>query len=76
MRQRTGWREFLMKLTTPGSHRKNSTKIGQPYICHRTKECFDLSIKGNLGVFPNRRKQAKINIVSHFSPSLGLKEPP
>ena len=40
------------------------------------KHCFDLLIKANLPVFPNRRKQAKINIVSHFSPSLGLKEPP
>ena len=37
--------------TTPGSHQKNSTKIGQPYICERTKECFYLSIKANLRVF-------------------------
>ena len=60
-----------MKPTTPGSHQKESTKIGQPYICHRTKECFDLLIKAN---FPNNRKQAKIDIVSHIS--LGLNKPP
>ena len=65
-----------MKPTTPGSYQKNPTKIGQPYICHRKKECFDLSIKANLRVFSNHRKQAKNNIVSHFSSSLGLNEPP
>ena len=35
-----------MKRTTPGSHQKNSTKIGQPYICQRTKESFNSSING------------------------------
>ena len=54
--------------------KKNSTKIGQPHISHRTKECFVLLIKANLQVFPNHRKQAKINIASHFSPLLGLNE--
>ena len=34
-----------------GVTKKNSTKIGQPYICNQTKECFDLSINGNLQVF-------------------------
>ena len=35
------------------SPKKKSTKIGQPYICQRTKECFDLSIKADLQVFQN-----------------------
>ena len=48
------------------------TKIGQPYICQQTKECFDLSIKANLQVFRNHRKQAKNYIVFHFSPLLDL----
>ena len=34
----TGWRQFLMKLTTPGSHQKNLVEIGQPYICHWKKK--------------------------------------
>ena len=64
-----------MKRTTPGS--QNSTKIGQPYICQRTKESVDSSIKGNLRVFQNHgRKQAKINVVFPRFPSLGLNEPP
>ena len=58
-----------MKPTTPGSHQKKSTKIGQPYICQRTKECFDLSIKANLRVFQYHRKQAKDNVVFHCFPS-------
>ena len=41
------------------------TKIGQPYICQRTKESFKSSIKGNLRVFQIHRKQAKNNVVSH-----------
>ena len=65
-----------MKPTTPGSHQKNWTKIGQPYICQRTKEIFDSSKKGSLRVFQNYRKQAKINIVSHYFPLLGLDETP
>ena len=52
---------------------KKSTKIGQPYICPQTKESFNLLIKANLRVFENHRKQAKNDIVSHFSPLLGLK---
>ena len=58
------------------SPKKNSTKIGQPYICQRTKESFNLLINGNLQVFQNRRKQGKINVVFHHFPSLGLKETP
>ena len=54
-----------MKRTTPGSHKKNSTKIGQPYICQQTKESYDSSIKGNLTVFQNHRNQAKINVFFH-----------
>ena len=66
-----------MKLTTPWSHQKHSTKIIQPYICHRTKEAFDLSINANFRVFQNHRKQAKINIVVfHRFPSLSLNEAP
>ena len=67
-----------MKPTTPalGVNKKNLTEIGKPYICQRTKECFDLSILANLQIFQNHRKQTKINIISHFSPSLGLSEPP
>ena len=64
-----------MKHTTPGSHQKKSTKIGQPYICQPTKESFDSSINGNSRVFQNHRKQAKINAVFHHFPSLGLNEP-
>ena len=54
-----------MKPTTRplGITKKKSTKIGQPYICQRTKQCFDLSIKANLQVFQNHREKAKINIV-------------
>ena len=47
----------------PWESPKKSTKIGQPYICQQTKECFYLSIKANLQVFQNHRKQAKINII-------------
>ena len=50
--------------------------MGQPYICHWTKESFDSSIDGYLRVFQNHRKQAKNNVVFHCFPSLGLKEPP
>ena len=47
-RLRTGWRDYLMKRSIPGSHQKKSNKIGQSYICQRTKESFNLSIKGKL----------------------------
>ena len=53
------------------SPKKNSTKIGQTYICQRTKESFNSSINGNLRVFQNHRKQA---IYNHHFPSLGLKK--
>ena len=56
-----------MKPNTPGGH-PNSTKIGQPYICQRSKECFDLSIKGNLRAFQNHRKQAKIDVYFYRFP--------
>ena len=57
-----------MKRTTHGGRQKKSTKIGQPYIYHRTKESFDSLIKGNLRVFQNHRKQAEINgVFSSFS---------
>ena len=59
-----------------GVTQKNSTKIGQPYIYHQTKEGFDLWIKANLQVLQNHSKQVKTNIFSHFSPSLGLNKPP
>ena len=65
-----------MKRTTPWSHPKKSTKIGQPYICHGSKENFDSSIKGNLQVFQNYTKQAKINVVFHHFPLLDVNEPP
>ena len=61
-----------MKRSTPGSHQK----IGQPYICHQTKESLDSLIKSNVGVFQNQIKQAKITLVFHHFPSLGIKEPP
>ena len=48
-----------MKPTSSGSHQNFLTKIGQPYIYHPTKESFDSSIKANLRVFQNHRKQAK-----------------
>ena len=57
-----------MKPTNRGSHQKKSTKIGQAYIRHRTKETFDSSIKANLRVFQNHRKQPKTIIVLHFLP--------
>ena len=63
-----------MKPTTPGSHQNKSTKLGQPYICQRTKECFDLLIKANLRVFQNHIKQANINII--FPPPSSLTRNP
>ena len=63
-----------MKRTTPGNNQKNLTKIGQPNICQRTKKSFNSSINGNLRVFQDHRKQAKINVVFHHFPSLGLNE--
>ena len=63
-----------MKRTTPGSHKIFFTKIGQPYICQRTKESFDSSIKGNLQVFQSHRKQVKFNVFFHRFPSLGQNE--
>ena len=65
-----------MKRTTPGSHQKNSTKKGQPYICQQTKESFDSSIKGNLQVFRNHKKQAEIKVFFHCFPLLGLNKTP
>ena len=65
-----------MKHTTYGSHQKNSTKIGQPYICQGTKESFDSSINGKLQVFQNHRKQGKNNVLFHFFPSIGLNKTP
>ena len=53
------------------SPKKNSTKMGQPYICQRTKESCNSSINGNLRVFQNHKKQAKINVVFHHFPPLG-----
>ena len=50
-----------------GVTQKKSTKIGQTYNCHRTKESFDSSIKANMRDFKNHRKQTKINIFSFFS---------
>ena len=44
----------------PWESQKKSTKIGQPYISQRTKECFDLSIKANSQVFQNHKKRAKL----------------
>ena len=73
---RTGWRDYLMKRTTPGSHPKKSTKIGQPYICQQTKESFHSSISCRLWAFQNHTKQAKINVLFYHFPSLGLNEPP
>ena len=56
-----------MKPTNPGSYKKKSTKIVQPYNCHCTIESFDSSKKGNLQIFQNHRKQGKIDIiVFHF----------
>ena len=55
-----------MKRSTPWSYQKKSTKIGPPYICQRTKESFNSSIKGNLQVFQNHAKQAKIKVVFPF----------
>ena len=45
-----------------------NTIIGLPYICQRTKKNFNSSINGNLRVFQNHRKQAKINVVFHRFP--------
>ena len=56
----------------PWESPKKSTKIGQPYICQRTKESFDPLIKGNLRVFQNHTKQARINVAFLNFSSLGL----
>ena len=60
--QRTGLRLSDEVYHPWESPKKNSTKIGQPYNCHRTKQSFDSSNKANLWVFQNHRKQGKINI--------------
>ena len=60
----------------PWESPKKLTKIGQPYICHQTKGSFDSLIKCNLQVFQNHTKQAKINVVFHHFPLLGLNKPP
>ena len=44
------------------------------YICQRTKKSFNSSINGNLRVFQDHRKQAKINVFHGFPP-LGNKPP-
>ena len=75
-RLRIGWRDYLMKRTTLGSYQKKWTKIGQPFICQRTKESFNSSMKGKLRVFQNHRKQGKINGFFHHFPSLGINERP
>ena len=51
-------------------------KMRAPYICHQTKENFESSMNGNLQVFQNHRKQAKIDVIFHCFPSLGLNQPP
>ena len=61
-----------MMLTTPESHQKNSTKIGQPYNCHWTKESFVSWKKVYMHVFQNHRKQANINVVFHHFAFIGL----
>ena len=55
-----------MRPTTPGSHQKNSTKIGLAYNCHRAKQSFDSSNKAKLRIFQNHRKRLKTNVVFHF----------
>ena len=52
-----------MKPTTPGSHPK---KLVSPTFATEQKKVLIYRLK------LNHRKQAKINIVSHFSPSLGF----
>ena len=61
----SNWVEGLSDELRLGVTKRNSTKIGQPYICHRTKESFNSSKKCNLRVFPNHTKQAKINVIFH-----------
>ena len=58
------------------SPKKNSTKIGQPYIWQRTKESFNSSLNGNFQVFQNHRKKEKINVVFHYFPTIDLNEAP
>ena len=66
-----------MKRSTPGSHQKKFDLYQSTlHICPQTKESFGLLINGNLLVFKNQRKQAKINIVFHRFPSLSLNEAP
>ena len=68
-----------MKRTTPmgpSCHQKNSTTIGNPYICQQKEEIFNSLIKDNLRVFQNHRKEAKFNVVFHHFPSLGLNKTP
>ena len=60
-----------MNSTTPAL---GVTKIGQTPICHGTIKSFDSSIKGNLRLFRNYRKQAKIIVVFYHFPSIGLNE--
>ena len=58
------------------SPKKNSTKIGQTYICQQTKESLNTSTHGNLQAFQNHRKQAKMNDIFIRFPLLGLNKPP
>ena len=60
----------------PGSHQKKFDLNGSALHLSLKKRKFDLLINGNLRVFQNHRKQAKINVVFHCFPSLGLNEPP
>ena len=66
-----------MKRSTPGSHQKKFDLYQSTlHICPQTKESFGLLINGNLLVFKNHRKQAKINIVFYFFQLLCLSKPP
>ena len=58
------------------SPKKIQQKSVNPTFASEKKESLDSSIKGNLWVFQNHRKEAKIVVIFYHLPSLGLNEPP
>ena len=70
------WVEDLSDEATPESHQKKFDLNLSTQQMLPNKTSFDSSIRANLWVFQNHRKKAKINIVVHCFPSLGLNKPP
>ena len=68
-----------MKCTTPGSHQKKIrlNSVNSTFASKQKKVSIHRSsLNGNLRVFQDHRKQAKINVAFHHFPLLGLNEPP